>query len=184
MAPRIAEWYKRLRHTHGYGVHSPFAYRIVRNVICPSKGYMYYGEEQLLNAHPTDADTQAACMLLRLSAEMRINYAFVQPCCPQVFREGLESGNPKLQYLTWDMDLEGISIHCLDDPYEDDEYIDLLEQILERAEGAILWLRNLSENDKSRLFRALREGVMFHGPSSALIIQRAGMQPVSYSVRI
>lgn len=36
------EWYKRWRHSRGYGVHSPSAYRLVMEVIRPSTLYAYY----------------------------------------------------------------------------------------------------------------------------------------------
>lgn len=36
--------YKRWRHTRGFGVHSPFAYRIVKEVVHPPRGYAYYAE--------------------------------------------------------------------------------------------------------------------------------------------
>lgn len=43
----LAEWYKRLRHGRGYGVHSPLAYRMVREVLCPSGAYGYYVYDSL-----------------------------------------------------------------------------------------------------------------------------------------
>lgn len=36
--------YKRWRHTRGFGVHSPFAYRLVTEVVRPPRGYAYYAE--------------------------------------------------------------------------------------------------------------------------------------------
>lgn len=36
--------YKRWRHTRGFGVHSPFAYRMVKEVVSPPRGYAYYAE--------------------------------------------------------------------------------------------------------------------------------------------
>lgn len=36
--------YKRWRHTRGYGVHSPFAYRLITEAIHPKHGYVYYAE--------------------------------------------------------------------------------------------------------------------------------------------
>ena len=38
----IIDWYKRWRHGHGFGVHSPYAYRLVRDVLRPGRGYAYY----------------------------------------------------------------------------------------------------------------------------------------------
>ena len=36
--------YKRWRHTRGYGIHSPFAYRLVTEAIRPTRGYSYHAE--------------------------------------------------------------------------------------------------------------------------------------------
>ena len=39
MLPRTL---KRLRHRRGFGIHSPWAYTFVREVLCPRRGYAYY----------------------------------------------------------------------------------------------------------------------------------------------
>lgn len=41
---RLFSLYRRWRHSRGYGVHSPFAYRIVKEVVAPTSGYTYYDE--------------------------------------------------------------------------------------------------------------------------------------------
>ncbi len=46
----IADWYKRWRHGHGFGVHSPFAYRMVREVLRPSRATAYYAYGELSSA--------------------------------------------------------------------------------------------------------------------------------------
>lgn len=42
----ITECYKRWRHSRGYGVHSPFAYDIVKNVVSPGH-YAYYAYKDI-----------------------------------------------------------------------------------------------------------------------------------------
>lgn len=44
---RVMRWYRRLRHSRGYGVHSPSAYALVRDVIHPPRGYGYYCYDRL-----------------------------------------------------------------------------------------------------------------------------------------
>lgn len=38
----VIRWYKRLRHAAGFGVHSPYAYRLVREVLAPSRSVGLY----------------------------------------------------------------------------------------------------------------------------------------------
>ncbi len=42
----LSRFYKRWRHSRGFGVHSPFAYEIVINAVTPGK-YSYYGYEDI-----------------------------------------------------------------------------------------------------------------------------------------
>lgn len=38
-------WWQRLRHRRGFGIHSPFAFRFITEVLNPPRGYRYYAEE-------------------------------------------------------------------------------------------------------------------------------------------
>lgn len=40
----LFDLYKRWRHTRGFGVHSPFAYRLVTEGVRPARGYVYHAE--------------------------------------------------------------------------------------------------------------------------------------------
>ncbi|MDE6272422.1 MAG: hypothetical protein K2M31_05385 [Muribaculaceae bacterium] len=44
MIKNFCEFYRRWRHTRGFGIHSPFAYRLVTEAIRPARGYAYYHE--------------------------------------------------------------------------------------------------------------------------------------------
>lgn len=46
----IASAYVRLRHQHGFGVHSPFAYNLVCNALTPTRRYSYYGYRDIEDA--------------------------------------------------------------------------------------------------------------------------------------
>lgn len=41
----ILERYRRWRHRRGYGVHSPYAYTLIREALFPPRGYAYYADE-------------------------------------------------------------------------------------------------------------------------------------------
>lgn len=40
-------WWQRLRHRRGFGIHSPFAFRFITEVLNPPRGYRYYAEENV-----------------------------------------------------------------------------------------------------------------------------------------
>lgn len=37
-------WWQRLRHSRGFGIHSPFAFRLITEVLRPQRCYAYYSE--------------------------------------------------------------------------------------------------------------------------------------------
>lgn len=45
---KISESYKRRRHTHGFGVHSPHAFRLLGDMRC-RRGYAYYADTEIEN---------------------------------------------------------------------------------------------------------------------------------------
>lgn len=63
---RLTDRYKRWRHGHGYGVHSPYAYHIVREVLRPSDqvGYYAYTDIHSLCRRCAGAMSVAEAMLL------------------------------------------------------------------------------------------------------------------------
>lgn len=47
MKSRIFDLLTRWRHTRGYGVHSPLAFRIVTECVCPDSRYAYYADSRI-----------------------------------------------------------------------------------------------------------------------------------------
>lgn len=60
------DWWQRLRHSRGFGVHSPFAYRFIREVIC--ERYAFYAYDALdAAAGGWPGGVRAARLLLRVA---------------------------------------------------------------------------------------------------------------------
>lgn len=86
----ISEAYKRWRHSRGFGVHSPFAYDLVKNVISPGN-YAYYGywdiDKAILspqaNAYPSMR--KDARLLLRLLVWLKTSQLLIYPPQQTVF---------------------------------------------------------------------------------------------------
>lgn len=68
----VADIVTRERHSRGYGVHSPLAYRLVKHVFRPPRDVVYYGEEKLETMRPDNPRmVGSARFLLRLVAELQ-----------------------------------------------------------------------------------------------------------------
>ena len=68
----ISEAYRRWRHSRGFGVHSPFAYRIVTEALYPRHGYAYYIENDARLSSADAAEGRRARALFRLIILLRM----------------------------------------------------------------------------------------------------------------
>lgn len=64
------EWYKRWRHSRGYGIHSPSAYRIISEVLCPSPRYGYYAYRCLKKFKPKYHTAREMRLLVRVLSDL------------------------------------------------------------------------------------------------------------------
>lgn len=63
---RLADWYKRLRHSRGFGIHSPSAYRLIREVLRPDSRYGYYAYQDIREITDPDYSYRELCLIYRL----------------------------------------------------------------------------------------------------------------------
>lgn len=99
---KVAELFSRWRHTKGYGVHSPLAFRLLKHVVRPHRDVAYYGEEKLDSMAYGMAKSgrgrkegisyrllRRACILLRFVAEQQPSYVWVSPGLPELYSEAI-----------------------------------------------------------------------------------------------
>ena len=96
---RFAEGLRRRRATRGYGVHSPLAFRLVKEVVRPPKDVAYYGEEKLAHhwLYRPDSSRPAvsrrelrrALLLLRFVARMRPSYIWTSTALPEIYSDAI-----------------------------------------------------------------------------------------------
>ncbi|MDE6006760.1 MAG: hypothetical protein K2G67_04330 [Muribaculaceae bacterium] len=175
----FAEAYKRWRHTRGYGVHSPFAYRIVRRVVRQSPGYRYYIESDL--PEMSRAERREVRQLIRLAAELDIRSAAIAPQLPESYAKALHEVRSD---MSTDVLTGHPSGHQLIIGYADLWPTEVCTRILNSPSLKALWIKNPPAGHAPALFNALSEGVLFIGKNAILVIPHPGMQKVAYSVCI
>jgi len=93
----ISQTYLRWRHSHGYGVHSPFAYNFVKTVVRPGSQYAYYGYFDIDQALTRVADgdyprlRRDAMLLLRTIVFLRSRRLLLTKILP-AFEAAAKSG--------------------------------------------------------------------------------------------
>ncbi len=184
MINMISEAYKRWRHTRGYGVHSPFAYSLVKSVVHPGRGYAYYAYEEIDNSMEGTSlphSRRESRILLRLSAFLNVRSAFL-PNDERIspFRAALLAANSRMTVTTALSSAPDCRLICSTGDYVP---IDTLKRLLSE-EGRIVALRESPEGWGRQLFDSLSEGLMLYGRKNIIVISRPGMQKVAYSMLI
>ena len=83
------EWLSRWRATRGYGVHSPLAFRLIKNVVRPASGVAYYGEAKLSPLASGPKEVKLAKSLLRFTAQMQPAFVWTTPEVPDIYIEAI-----------------------------------------------------------------------------------------------
>lgn len=100
MKPRVSDIVDRWRHTHGYGVHSPLAFRLIRECVHPDDNYAYYADSRIDWIFADDKHMRFCLrMLIRLVNELGISDMWM-PDCPRKVRDALVEAFPKLRIST------------------------------------------------------------------------------------
>lgn len=188
MMSYLAEAYKRWRHGHGFGVHSPFAYFMVKEVVRPATGYDYYGyacidEAWLAMSRPErhKAMRRQARILLRLAARLDLRSAFLPKAEISIpFRAALDSACSQMQIHTAQAD-----IHLCDLVLTAGDFISAwtLAEFLSQ-DHKVLGMRNAPQGWADILFRALPHGLMLHDGDSFIIVNRPHMHKAAYTIRL
>lgn len=83
----LFDYINRWRHTKGYGVHSPLAFRIVRECLMPDGEYGYYGDGTIEQTLPDDRRLRRhARILLRLACQLGTDRIETVGCDARVLR--------------------------------------------------------------------------------------------------
>lgn len=183
MCRKVSEAYRRWRHTRGYGVHSPFAYEVVKGAVRPGKPYRYYAYEDIDNALESDNRRRyrrEARLLLRLAAFLGARSAFIPQHTVNAFRIALLGADSRMKVNSSLSEAADCDLVCSNRDYVP---LDTLRPLL-ADHRKVLLLRRLPEGWREKLFDFMTDGLMLYGKENAIIIPREGMQKVAYSMCI
>lgn len=175
----LAESYKRLRHTHGYGVHSPFAFEMLEKIL-PHRGYSYYADDEIDNSARSHKESRRARMIHRLVARYGLCDVWVSPevspCLLQAIRKA--GTGLKVRKDAADMLRSQFILDC-NESLTPERIVELL-----RSADRMIMILDCGENVAGTIGREGFPGLMFYSPDCLLMASRKGMRFTSYSVRL
>lgn len=181
---KVADTYKRWRHTRGYGVHSPYGYRTVIRVLRPAKGYGYYGEVDLIHRCGSTSERRRikdARRLLRLAAELDITSCYLPPDSAACFHNALMGARSDMRMISAVPEATNCQLVCTAGAFVP---LNTLCEIARQPTVRAIVLHRPPKAWSEEVFSFINEGIMFVGRRNTLIIRHEGMQKVIYTVSI
>lgn len=177
--------YRRLRHSYGFGVHSPRAYRLVKEVWIPDRRLRWYGYAEIEHAlelwwrtpekgasgaksyrsqHPLRRDAR---LLLRLAAFTGIKSVWLTPSFPSPLKAALLAADSRMRILTGSSHA-GADMLVAIGLSSEKEKKQISDYLKATPSGRVLILRNAPE-ELSRIAEEAESGVMLRGLSRTFI---------------
>lgn len=176
--------FRRWRNSHGFGVHSPFGFQLVEQVIKRQSGYAYYAYadiDRCCRRHPSSRATAGeAKMLLRLACMLKIDRAFLPKDAHKAFFLALRSAASGVKFSHNPAKTE---ICDLVASRKDMIACDKLCSFISHPDRTLL-IKDIPDGWCDRVFAAMNEGIMIIGKRNVIVISRRQMQKVSYVMNI
>lgn len=169
----IGRMISRFRHSRGFGVHSPFAFRMVHDVIRPR--YEYYREEELQTLAKDSCLRKVCGLLFRLTARLGFRQAMVASDAPAAVRKALEMARGDIEIST--SLPKGKSIIFL--PHSKLGEVDACAR-----EGNVVVCVRPSGEDIRKICEGRRSGLLLYSSAAAILFARSEMAFVAYDIRL
>ncbi|MDE6668106.1 MAG: hypothetical protein K2K26_00315 [Muribaculaceae bacterium] len=180
---RFIKRLNRWRHSRGFGVHSPYAYQLVCEIVRPDPRYGYYGyhdiERAVMEAHVSSSTEtrfiRRACLLLRCVANLRPASVWLPPSSASCMTVAVaKGGSCRLTAQVKDCELMVLS-----EPKAED--IDSMKRHI-TTHGHSLLVFGAGVGLATELSKVMTDGLILYGLSTLLAVSRPNMPLVLHAV--
>ncbi len=178
----LAEGYKRRRHSYGFGVHSPLAYRLVRTVLMERCSYYAYADiADAIDASASDCRRRLrrAKMLHRLAARFPRPTVRHLGTLPREYAVALEAALPRANSASGQPSL---TVGCAGDGISAAQLAD--EATRHLSDSDIVALFGIDHDAVKTVWEAMPYGVLLTGKDALIAVADSGVTKVSYTVVI
>lgn len=185
MFSSISQAYKRWRHSRGFGVHSPYAYDLIKSVVSPGN-YAYYGywdiDKAILSpqAHDYPFLRKDARLLLRLLVWLKSSRLLIYPPQQTVFSTVAAAAGIKyadISNLKTLAPKAGDLLLISGKSPRDGEGAKII------TEGVGIIAFDPSKRLRKEMTEAMKDGLILEGTRILLAIPRPEMVLTSYSIK-
>lgn len=142
----------RFRHSHGFGVQSPFAYHLIRDVIRESYPYYAYTDLRTLYPHADTTERKLSELYFRLANAFRPQIWFSYHPVSSLYESYIHAGCVKTQFVVWNEKTIYPSFFQLAQITLVDDGVSICQHLLDVADmHSVLILEQIYNNRKTRL---------------------------------
>lgn len=172
-----SDYISRWRHTRGYGVHSPIAYRIVKECVRPDSRYGFYSDAFIDYEFRNDRKKcRNARMLVRLVNLLSPRRVWI-PGCDSRIKTALSLSFPKLQLTTHKECPKGVEMIV---DFGGNKLQGLWNKFEPLSECELVSFSQFNNEDISEMNNA--PTLKLEGKGYTILLRRKGMDNISYTL--
>lgn len=181
----FAQWYKRLRHSKGFGIHSPFAFMLVNEVInCRCRYYGYDDIEPYIDLMKGSKQRRLARLLIRLVGRISFNKFVIVGEIDDVLIKAVEIADSRVEIERGVEEVLSLSLIYVAGLCDADEELSASMQV----DGNVFVFDGLCDSELRKQYEYLvsecRHGVVFEDRDMSIVFVCNHLPFVKYSMMI
>lgn len=174
---RLSDYIARWRHTRGYGVHSPIAYRIVKECVRPDSRYGFYSDAFIDYEFRNDRKRcRNVRMLIRFVNLLNPGRVWI-PGCDNRIKTALILSFPHLQLTTHKDCPKGVEMIV---DFGGNKLMSLWNKFDPYSECELLSFSQIKNDELSEIENA--PTLKLEGKGYTILLRRRGMDNISYTL--